>query len=115
MSSLQVLNLPTDERIFVVAAALKAGYTIDKLYELTRIDPWFLHKFNNIINCTTALEASPIEPSKELTLRAKKLGFSDKQISKCVLRFVSLKLSLILHVVAFSKRDKSRNRIYLTS
>eukprot|EP00057_Strongylocentrotus_purpuratus_P012618 XP_011667092.1 PREDICTED: CAD protein [Strongylocentrotus purpuratus] len=81
----EVLNLPTDERIFVVAAALKAGYTIDKLYELTRIDPWFLHKFNNIINCTTALEASPIEPSKELILQAKKLGFSDKQISKCVL------------------------------
>ncbi|XP_041483716.1 CAD protein-like [Lytechinus variegatus] len=81
----EVLKLPTDERIFVVAAALKAGYTIDKLYDLTRIDPWFLHKFNNIVSCSTALETSPGEPSKDLMLQAKKLGFSDKQISRCIL------------------------------
>ena len=46
---LQELAQPTDKRMFVLAAALKAGYTIDRLYELTRIDKWFLHKMKNII------------------------------------------------------------------
>ena len=49
MCSLQELEQPTDKRMFVLAAALKAGYTIDRLYELTRIDRWFLHKMKNII------------------------------------------------------------------
>lgn len=46
----QELEHPTDKRMFVLAAALKAGYTIDRLYELTRIDKWFLHKMKNIIS-----------------------------------------------------------------
>ncbi|XP_071499632.1 multifunctional protein CAD-like [Diadema antillarum] len=80
----EVLKIPTDERIYVVAAALKAGYSIDKLYDLTRIDPWFLHKFANIISCSTALETAKGEPDRDLLLRAKKLGFCDRQIAKCI-------------------------------
>ena len=41
---------PTDRRIFILAAALQSGYTVDKLYELTKIDRWFLNKFKNIID-----------------------------------------------------------------
>jgi hypothetical protein len=45
---LQELSEPTDRRIFVVGAALAGGYSIDHLYELTKIDRWFLHKFKRI-------------------------------------------------------------------
>lgn len=82
------LSVPTDERIFVLAAALKAGYTIDRLYELTKIDHWFLHKFKNIVNMTKALESfsSSLEGDllslpRTLLHNAKRLGFSDKQIA----------------------------------
>ena len=47
---------PTDQRVFVLASALKVGYSVEKLYKLTKIDPWFLHKFKNIINVYQALE-----------------------------------------------------------
>jgi len=53
----QELRNPTDKRIFVLAAALKSKkYTIDQLYEMTRIDKWFLYKFENIINYCDVLE-----------------------------------------------------------
>jgi hypothetical protein len=50
------LKEPTDKRILVLAAALQAGYDIDKLYELTKIDKWFLHKFKNITNIYRGLK-----------------------------------------------------------
>ncbi|XP_039259066.2 multifunctional protein CAD-like [Styela clava] len=84
------LSTPTDKRIFVLAAALRAEYSIDKLYDLTKIDRWFLHKFQNIINMTRVLEGYKYVASlhddfqpvpKEILLRAKQLGFSDKQIA----------------------------------
>ena len=46
----QELKEPTDKRILVVSAALKAGFSVEKLYELTKIDHWFLHKFKNIVD-----------------------------------------------------------------
>lgn len=79
------LEQPTDKRIFVLAAALKQGYSIDKLYELTKIDRWFLYKMQNIINHQIVLESYhyPSLPYEEL-LKAKRLGFSDKQIATFV-------------------------------
>ncbi|XP_050534647.1 CAD protein [Daktulosphaira vitifoliae] len=79
------LEQPTDKRIFVLAAALKSGYSIDKLYELTKIDRWFLHKMKNIIQHQTLLESFnyPNVPYEHL-LKAKRLGFSDKQIASFV-------------------------------
>jgi carbamoyl-phosphate synthase/aspartate carbamoyltransferase/dihydroorotase len=51
------LRNPTDKRIFVLASAIKSRqFTIDQLYEITRIDKWFLHKFENIINHCDILE-----------------------------------------------------------
>merc|ERR1712223_2013859 len=78
------LKEPTDKRMFVLAAALNSGYTIDKLWELTKIDKWFLSKLKNIIDWHNFLEkCGDVEKSltKEVMLGAKKIGFSDKQIA----------------------------------
>ena len=48
--------MPTDKRIFVLASALKAGYTVDRLYDLTKIDRWFLNKMKNIADHERLLE-----------------------------------------------------------
>lgn len=83
------METPTDKRIFVVAAALWAGCScsVDRLYELTRIDRWFLHRMKRIITHTQLLEqhrGQPLPP--DLLHQAKRLGFSDKQIALAVLR-----------------------------
>lgn len=52
----QELQTPTDKRIFVLASALRAGYTVDQLYELTKIDRWFLHKMKNIADHERLME-----------------------------------------------------------
>lgn len=79
------LESPTDKRMFVLAAALKSGYTIDRLYELTRIDRWFLVKMQNIIGWYSQLESISVqELTADLLLEAKRMGFSDKQIAFCV-------------------------------
>jgi hypothetical protein len=69
--------------MFVLAAALKAKYTIERLYKLTNIDSWFLHKMAAIIETHNQLE-SVKNLDLPLLIQAKKLGFSDKQIAVCV-------------------------------
>uniref|UniRef100_A0A671UAX5 Multifunctional protein CAD n=1 Tax=Sparus aurata TaxID=8175 RepID=A0A671UAX5_SPAAU len=79
------LQTPTDKRIFVLASAFRAGYTVDQLYELTKIDRWFLHKMKNITDHERLLETynqSAMPP--EVMRKAKQLGFSDKQIALAV-------------------------------
>ncbi|XP_070781394.1 multifunctional protein CAD isoform X3 [Enoplosus armatus] len=79
------LQTPTDKRIFVLAAAFRAGYTVDQLYELTKIDRWFLYKMKNIADHERLLETynqSAVPP--EVMRKAKQLGFSDKQIAQAV-------------------------------
>ncbi|XP_054016836.1 CAD protein [Hylaeus anthracinus] len=79
------LEKPTDKRMFVLAASIKAGYTIDRLYELTKIDRWFLHKMKNIIDYYLVLEnVDHTKLSHDVLLRAKQIGFSDKQIAAVV-------------------------------
>lgn len=79
------LKEPTDKRMFVVAAALKAGYSVDKLYDLTKIDRWFLEKMRNIIKCQINLESiSHNELTFTMLQKAKQIGFSDKQIAEAV-------------------------------
>lgn len=80
---------PTDKRMFFLAAALKCGWDIDRLYNLTKIDKWFLYKLKNITNMYDTLGKLVDEDGNgdipEPTLRqAKKLGFSDKQIAGIV-------------------------------
>ncbi|XP_030626460.1 multifunctional protein CAD isoform X2 [Chanos chanos] len=81
------LKTPTDKRIFVLAAALRAGYTVDQLYKLTKIDRWFLHKMKNIADHEKLLETYNQDESTmppEVMRKAKQLGFSDKQIALAV-------------------------------
>jgi carbamoyl-phosphate synthase/aspartate carbamoyltransferase/dihydroorotase len=78
------LSEPTDMRIWFVAAALRSGrYSIDQLYQLTRIDRWFLYKMKNIIDFGIKLETldKPLSEQLDVLLEAKKLGFTDKQIA----------------------------------
>ena len=79
---------PTDLRIFAIAQALEEGYTIDRIYELTKIDPWFIGKLKNIVDFEHKLkEYNAIEDVPADVLReAKVLGFSDFQIARFVLK-----------------------------
>ncbi|XP_051501026.1 CAD protein-like isoform X2 [Myxocyprinus asiaticus] len=86
-ASEEELQTPTDKRIFVLAAALHAGYTVELLYELTKIDHWFLHKMKNITDHEKLLETYNLDESAmppEVMRKAKQLGFSDKQIAQAV-------------------------------
>lgn len=78
------LKQPTDKRMYVLAAALRSGYTVERIHELTRIDPWFLNKFSNIIEHLAAIERQGIDLNEEILVYAKKVGFSDKQIAQAV-------------------------------
>ena len=80
------LASPTDMRIFAIAAAFAQGYTIERIYELTKIDPWFLGKLKNIYDYSLVLEKyGRIEDLPAEVLReAKRLGFSDFQIARFV-------------------------------
>jgi carbamoyl-phosphate synthase large subunit len=76
------LSEPTHERIFAISAALKQGYSVDRIYELTSIDKWFLYKIKNIVETAKNLETHSIEDtSRELLSAAKQVGFSDQQIA----------------------------------
>ena len=84
----KALREPTDKRIFVIENAFRAGYTVDKIHELTKIDKWFLQKLQNIASTAIELESyNEIEqlPSDLLRL-AKEQGFSDFQIARAVLK-----------------------------
>jgi len=77
---------PTDLRIFSIASALEEGYSIERIYELTKIDPWFLGKLKNIVDYKNVLSTyNKVEDLPEDVLRqAKVLGFSDFQIARFV-------------------------------
>ncbi len=74
------LSEPTDKRIFAVAQALKQGYTVDKIHDLTKITKWFLYKMKNIVD--TEKQIKNLEGlNAELMREAKQNGFSDLQIA----------------------------------
>ena len=75
------LTEPTDKRMFVLAAALKEGYSVDQLHRLTSIDRWFLFKLWNIIHWHFLLQSTP-QMTPYYMKRAKQFGFSDKQLAK---------------------------------
>ena len=82
------LSNPTDLRIFAIAQALEEGYTIERIEDLTKIDPWFIERMKNIVDYKhklseyNTLEEIPAEVLRE----AKVLGFSDFQIGRFVLK-----------------------------
>lgn len=79
---------PTDLRIFAIAQALEEGYTIERIYELTKIDPWFIERMKNIVDFKKKLEGynSLEEITPEVMRQAKVLGFSDFQIARFVIK-----------------------------
>ncbi|MFH1662651.1 MAG: carbamoyl-phosphate synthase large subunit [Chloroflexota bacterium] len=70
---------PNDLRLWALMAALRRGITPQQIFERTKIDLWFLNKLTNIIDMEKRLLAEPLTP--ELLWQAKRLGFSDEQIS----------------------------------
>ncbi|HJZ42000.1 MAG TPA: carbamoyl-phosphate synthase (glutamine-hydrolyzing) large subunit [Bacteroidales bacterium] len=84
------LNDPTDMRIFVIADAFARGYSIESIHELTRIDPWFLHKLKNIFTLNSELEkyTLPEDLPVNLLRSAKIMGFSDFQIARSMNKHV---------------------------
>ena len=82
------LENPTDLRIFAIAQALEEGYTIERIYELTKIDPWFIERLKNIVDYKRKLETyNAVEDVPADVLRqAKVYGFSDFQIARFVLK-----------------------------
>ena len=82
----KALNEPTDRRIFVISKAFRAGYTIDHIHDLTKIDKWFLQKLYKIICTANELESySKISDiPTELMRLAKIQGFSDFQIARAI-------------------------------
>jgi carbamoyl-phosphate synthase large subunit len=78
----QALIHPNDEIIFAVVEAMKAGMTIERIYQLSVVDPWFLTKIKNIVDMEDRLRKSTIV-DEDLIRNAKKMGFSDKQIARC--------------------------------
>ena len=82
------LSNPTDLRIFAIAQALEEGYTIERIEELTKIDPWFIERMKNIVDYKHKLsEYNTLEEiPAEVMRQAKVLGFSDFQIGRFVLK-----------------------------
>ena len=77
----QALIHPNDEIIFAVVEAMKAGMTIERIYHLSAIDPWFLVKIRNIVDMEAKLRKTSFDEG--LVRKAKKIGFSDRQIARC--------------------------------
>ncbi len=86
----KALHEPTDKRIFVISKALRAGYTVDQVHELTKIDRWFLDKLMNIVNTAKELEQwganhkQVADLPDDLLRKAKIQGFSDFQVARCM-------------------------------
>ena len=80
------LREPTDKRVLVISKALRQGYTIDQIYDLTKIDKWFLYKLQHIRNIDDQLhECKNLEQLDEQLLRtAKVYGFTDFQIARAI-------------------------------
>ena len=83
----KALKAPTDTRVFAISQALHAGYTIEQIHALTKIDCWFLDKLQSIVRTSQRLgEVAAIDKLPyELLLRAKRQGFSDFQIARFIL------------------------------
>ena len=79
------LAAPTDKRIFVVAEAMKQGYSVERIHNLTMIDRWFLQKLENIRRTEQELHQYTVDTlPDDLLLKAKQQGFSDFQVARAV-------------------------------
>ncbi|HIH98351.1 MAG TPA: carbamoyl-phosphate synthase (glutamine-hydrolyzing) large subunit [Thermoplasmata archaeon] len=76
------LREPTDKRMFAIAEAIRRGYPIDRIYELSKVDPWFLYKIKNVVEIEKGLGRYELKNLPPSSLKeAKQKGFSDLQIA----------------------------------
>jgi len=77
------LGTPNSERVFYLRHAFRAGYSVERIFELTKIDPWFLHQLREIHRDGTAARAAESLATIDVTSlrRAKQFGFSDAQLA----------------------------------
>ena len=86
----KALREPTDKRIFVISKAMRAGYTVDQIHNLTKIDKWFLDKLMNIMQTSKELHewgnnhTQLSQLPNELLYKAKRQGFSDFQVARAI-------------------------------
>ena len=76
------LRVPNAERIFYIADALRSGVEIEKIHELTAIDPWFLHNIKEIVAFEKEILENKGQMEEGLLRAAKEYGFSDRQLGK---------------------------------
>jgi carbamoyl-phosphate synthase large subunit len=74
------LSHPDDRILYDVAVALKLGFSVEKIYKLSSVDPWFIEKIKNIVNLESKIKSSELDES--FLWDVKKSGFSDKQIAR---------------------------------
>ncbi len=77
---IKALRTPNENRLWSIAEALRRGYSVEEIYELTKIDRWFLFNIEEIISLEKEIENSPL--TEELMRRAKEMGYSDREIAK---------------------------------
>ena len=81
----KILREPTDMRVFVISQAMQSGYDVEQIHAKTRIDRWFLHKLQHIVNTSRALENYTLDTlPPDLLQEAKSLGFSDFQVARAI-------------------------------
>lgn len=79
------IEVPNDKRMFAISKALSDGYSLEKIHDLSKIDFWFLNKLKNIVDLGQKLRNQSLKSlDHDLLLKAKKTGFSDKQISQFI-------------------------------
>lgn len=79
------LQTPSDQRLFAIANAMHQGYSVDKIWEMTRIDKWFLTKLHGLMTMEKEIQQCSAASLPVTLLRsAKQLGFSDRQIAQFV-------------------------------
>ncbi len=79
----QELQTPSDQRLFAIANAMKSGYSVDKIWEMTKIDKWFLSRLKDLSNFETSMSKyTTVNIPFELMKKAKELGYSDRQLAK---------------------------------
>jgi carbamoyl-phosphate synthase/aspartate carbamoyltransferase len=79
------LQTPSDQRLFAIANAMATGYSVDKIWEMTKIDKWFLNKLKGLSDFSKSManfSTADIARQPTLLMQAKQLGFSDRQLAK---------------------------------
>jgi carbamoyl-phosphate synthase/aspartate carbamoyltransferase len=79
----QELQTPSDQRLFAIANAMKSGYSVDKIWEMTKIDKWFLSRLKGLSNFEKLMDTyDTVSITKPLIKQAKQLGYCDRQLAK---------------------------------